>query len=437
MIRLPRLETACIGLALILAACGGGSHGDDHRPAASYSDIGIAPHPVAAPTPHGSHGRATVSFDRTSGGHDARSVVEYLHAIAGAEGPAHEPEDKIPTTLATFPTPPSVHIASNTPPQYREIVAQAVANINLWLPYDKRIHFSADVPPLTPLTDVPQGQIFVDFADPAHWRAEGSRWAGLAQRRYIHTATGRQTHSARIWIEPRTGPSLLTTTTHELLHALAVSGHISRQHFPETIMGPRSGGSQNVPAIDGEALLAAYTRFDPGTHPDDISLETLGPWATQTMHLRGDIAAADNAVSFGVSFRNGLGHPWARGVRPETHISANPALSGSAEWNGTLLGFTPAGRTAAGTARISLDLTRMTGTANFNDIETWSDTPGAKGTGSPWGDLAYRITANGNSFRNSGGDTGELNGKFVGERHHGAVGTLDRADLTAAFGATR
>ena len=53
------------------------------------------------------------------------------------------------------------------------------------------------------------------------------------------------------------------------------------------------------------------------------------------------------------------------------------------------------------------------------------------------GDLAYRISVRGNTFRETGGDAGRVTGIFTGRSHEGAAGTLERSDLTAAFGATR
>ena len=41
------------------------------------------------------------------------------------------------------------------------------------------------------------------------------------------------------------------------------------------------------------------------------------------------------------------------------------------------------------------------------------------------------------SFAETGGDDGSLTGIFVGRSHEGATGTLERDDLTAAFGAER
>lgn len=438
MFPLRHVPPAILAVALILTACGGGGGSTDASRQLSTNGTDVTtPPPVVDPTPEpqATHGPATVTFHSTSGGHDARAIVEYLRAAAGGGGPAHVADNYSFTTdgLFTFANPPTVHLASGTPPHLREIAARAVDNINRWLPYAKRIRIAADVDPRTPLADVPEGQIFVEFADPRHWRSQGSDAVGNART----SVTPEHAYAARIRIAPDGTHSVLTTTMHELLHTLAVHAHISRQRLPDTIMDTRSGSARTVPAIDGEALLAAYTRFAPGTHPDDISIETLGPWATEKMHLQGEIPAGADPVTFGVSFRNGLAHPWARGAAPDTAIAANAALSGTAEWNGTLLGFTPEGRTAAGDARIGLDLTTLAGTADFNDIETWSEAPGATGTGTPWGDLAYTISVTGNAFRNTGGDAGELKGSFVGPRHEGAAGTLERADLTAAFGATR
>ncbi len=78
----------------------------------------------------------------------------------------------------------------------------------------------------------------------------------------------------------------------------------------------------------------------------------------------------------------------------------------------------------------------MTGRADFTEIvvsrsehRTWSQ----------WldGDLGYTIAVRGNTFRETGGDAGRLTGIFTGGFHEGAAGTLERSDLTAAFGASR
>ena len=113
-------------------------------------------------------------------------------------------------------------------------------------------------------------------------------------------------------------------------------------------------------------------------------------------------------------------------------------MTGTATWEGLLLGFTPELATVAGDAEVGVNLEDLTGTADFTDLESWAaDTvPGEAGTGVTWGDgdLAYSIAVTGNTFRQTGGDDGFLTGAFFGESHEGMGGTLEREDLTAAVG---
>ena len=77
---------------------------------------------------------------------------------------------------------------------------------------------------------------------------------------------------------------------HELLHALGFSGHTDPQRFPDATLNPNI--PRNLPPsllslIDREALFAAYGRFRPGTQPEQISAENLGPWDEASFHVRG------------------------------------------------------------------------------------------------------------------------------------------------------
>ena len=102
-----------------------------------------------------------------------------------------------------------------------------------------------------------------------------------------------------------------------------------------------------------------------------------------------------------------------------------------ATWTGALLGFSRR-QPVAGDARIGVNLGTMAGRADFTSLEY-------HGLGTVWGDgdLAYSIAVDGNTFRETGGDDGRLTGIFTGATHEGAAGTLERPDLTAAFGASR
>ena len=219
---------------------------------------------------------------------------------------------------------------------------------------------------------------------------------------------------------------------HELLHALGINFHVSPDF--DTIMAAnadmyhlRQGDQQPsslLYPVDREALRALYG-------------DALGPWAATSTHLHGNSAYA----GFGVALRNGYAEPYAYGPWPGAgDLANNPALSGTVIWEDVLLGFSDR-QAVAGDARIGVDLGDMTGQADFTDLEAWAPNmaPGDAGTGAMWldGDLGYAIVVTGNAFRETGGDDGRLTGIFTGRNHEGATGTLERDDLTAAFGAER
>ncbi len=228
---------------------------------------------------------------------------------------------------------------------------------------------------------------------------------------------------------------------HELVHALGVNSHVSPNF--DTIMDSSVGDGyatgQGVPQplsllypVDREALQALYGHLSNGDDPT-----SLGSWESMSTHIAGNGPYAN----FGVALRNGYAKPWANGYLPETSLADNPVLSGSAAWTGTLLGLTPQAAAVTGDARISINLGTMDGRADFTALEAFpaNRTPGAAGTGVQWldGDLGYDINVRGNTFKQTGGDDGTLTGIFTGRQHEGAAGTLERSDLTAAFGATR
>ncbi|MDE0392612.1 MAG: hypothetical protein OXI57_11160 [Rhodospirillales bacterium] len=221
---------------------------------------------------------------------------------------------------------------------------------------------------------------------------------------------------------------------HELLHALGVDNHVSERFDSIMQAGNHYAFASNsfLAPLDREALRALYGRLDPGDDPTDF-----GPWSSTSLHLAGN----GEHANFGVALRNGYAEPWAHGPMPSTPLAGNRALSGAATWEGTLLGLTPSAAAVAGDAEIGVNLASLTGRADFTSLETWAPNvaPGAAGTGTQWldGDLGYLIAVSGNTFRETGGDHGRLTGIFTGRSHQGAAGTLERSDLTAAFGASR
>lgn len=78
-----------------------------------------------------------------------------------------------------------------------------------------------------------------------------------------------------------------------------------------------------------------------------------------------------------------------------------------------------------------MDLGNLTGTLNFNELRlrdgaTWHD-----------GDLFYDVQVAYDAFESVGGDDGDVAGRFYGPQHQAMGGTLERSDLTAAFGGRR
>ena len=233
----------------------------------------------------------------------------------------------------------------------------------------------------------------------------------------------------------------VTVLVHELLHALGVNNHVpahlatlmedgqwAYSPYQDGYLQPRS----LLWPVDREALRVLYTRLDNGDTPTDF-----GAWASTSTH----IYANGEHAAFGVASRNGYVEPWAHGYQPTTSLAGNPTLAGSAAWTGVLLGFTPQAQSVAGDARIGVNIGALTGQASFTGLESWAAgrAPGDPGTGTRWGDgdLSYSLAVNGNMFRQTGGDDGILTGAFFGENHEGMGGTLERDDLTAAFGGSR
>jgi len=227
---------------------------------------------------------------------------------------------------------------------------------------------------------------------------------------------------------------------HEMLHTLGLNhvGYIfdSIMLDGNAIYYPRQGDLYQPMSLlypqDRAALTALYRDLTPGE-----DYRNLGSWSATATHLHGN----GPHTGFGVILQNGFAEPWAYGPMPAEDLADNSALSGTVTWNGGLLGFSDQERPVAGDATLRVTLATLAGSAAFTNLETWAGAPGsfAPGSGTTWGDgdLRYSIAVRGNTFQQTGGDTGVVTGIFTGPFHEGAAGTLKRSDLTAAFGATR
>ena len=380
--------------------------------------------------------RPACRYDTVQDGVGAAELSAYLEADSTL--PQTGEEDSMPSdTIIEVPPvrfradPPTVYVAEGTPPALVDDTVRAVQAINAALPQDWQLAFSPD--PATPATFTdPEGKILVRFALQIEWPRgfvpPTGKDVGLAVPSYRPVETGDpdapirfEIVAGRVFVDhtQTKGLERLGVIAHEIVHLLG-RNHVDAKRFPRTIMV--DGGSKELTEhilhpLDREALLAAYGHLEPETLPGDIATE-LGDWSDTSLHVRGAVDMEDGEIAFGAALRNGLSQPWATGPAPHANLEDNAALSGTASWSGRLLGLTPDAEAVAGAAALSVDLTTLTGTADFTGLEQWAaDTaPGALGTGATWhdGDLRYGIEVRGNTFVQTGGDDGTVTGAFFG-----------------------
>lgn len=330
-----------------------------------------------------------------------------------------------------------------------DLAVRAVQAINSALPLDARMN----VVPVRRSADyvILPGEIVVGFAPMQEWPDSilQSVWVPDSDGNYPAiggVATigrgGREVWMNTSFMESdhvpvSTDAESLAGMVHELIHALAAFEHVDTGFGVDHsigVYGGEGGSIMSVGApyypngamlypIDRAALQAVFS--GPGN---------LGAWNDTALHYW----AKFDGFEAGATYRNGHAHGWAHGDMPRANL-ADGNLFGMATWYGRLFGFTPDGAPVSGGAEIGVGLDTLTGEASFTALERWAAEPGAAGTGTRWldGDLGYTIAVTGNTFHETGGDAGRLTGIFTGANHEGAAGTLERSDLSAAFGATR
>ena len=439
------------------------------------------------------YGGVAVSSGEVRDGESAERVIAYLMQQIDEEYRSTTWTPGLPT----LSEPPIVRLARGTSEELAAYVEHAVQRINTALPVEKRILLSPEpAPPLTALAAVPDGQIFIDFAPSAN------DWDLGAHYTYTHSANGNRVmvaeadpivefdtaaqrweylgmRAGRMWFDRAVLETMLKTawvrdwetgeweeelldsrpvesdsvqsgwddfapsaTSIGLFVALGFFRQVDDSELPDSLVRERASPSfWHRRGIDGDALFAAYDRLAPGILPEDLSVESLGPWDDTSFHLRGDLDFAGGEAAFGVALRNDLARPWATGTAPLAELADNTALFGTVSWHGALLGLTPAAETVAGRARLTVELRTLDSELAFSGLEHWGveQAPGAAGTGTRWGDgdLEYSIEIRGNSFHRIGGDDGEVVGAFFGAAHEAMGGVLEQDDLAAGFGGVR
>ena len=391
-----------------------------------------------------------VSLRTDQSGVAAERVVNYLkvHASGGPwqSGPDYTWSNS--PGLVRFDAPPTVSLAQGADNREKAIFRYAVSLLNRALPYDQHLVIDStekfyDIENLENFGDllnaIPDGEIVVSFVSKP---PRGGRPNSEALGHQDIESDKKRVRAAAVEMDAaffRTRPDYqaVSVMIHELLHGLGFQGHVPGDNFPDSNMYDawfRLDGS--LPAIDAAALQVLYTRLGERLEEDDLSPHSLGNWSRETVHLSGKI----DQIGFGVSHNNGILMPWTRGTEPDSALVNNPNIQGTASWTGGLLGYTPELQPVGGNAEISIDLNTMNGSANFTELQMWSagTKPGKLGTGRAWstGKLVYDITVGGNYFYSTSGADGTVNGQFYGSNHEGVAGSLERRDLTAAFGAT-
>jgi len=387
-----------------------------------------------------------------------RGDVEIRHGRigdgVGGNVVAPYPSEAIRSFTALDGPPPTVRIIGTASADDIARTIRAVQILNASLPESYKLRISTQLPDLSLRNNLMPGDayhlsgeelpntIHVEWIPAAEYGALTGKGQSGAFGAYFGPDNGGGGYvglNMGAGAYPRDNETIVVLM-HELMHALADFGHVSSRYA--TILEASSTGryieqdgvrqplSLLFP-VDREALQGFFGRLG-GADPAN-----LGTWLATTMRVDGNGPHAN----FGVALRNDYAEPWAYGPTPATDLANNRSLSGSVTWEGALLGLTPQAAAVTGDAEIGVNLASMTGRADFTNLEAWAanTAPGAEGTGTQWldGDLGYAITVRGNTFRETGGDTGRLTGIFTGQSHEGAAGALDRSDLTAAFGASR
>ena len=409
----------------------------------------VAPRPdYELPTIRHHAGETAVSYGSIRDGVGKDKVVRYLEQMSTGWWGEYD------TGLYTLDAAPVVRLAEGMSHEYRDYITQAVQIINSALPHGWKMLIS-DVRFPSGERDrweyllehrVGGAEIFVELGIMHH---DGSaEYSAFADR----TRNYPQNTGGHIWIDPikwgdvvdRVSPStksdreqaILAVLIHEILHGFGAAHHEmgKSNQGPEAVFGTPG---HVLYALDREALLAAYSRLEPGTRTEDID-DNLGAWSDTSLHVKGVLEVPDGEVAFGAAHRNGFVSPWANGPVPSAYLAGNAALSGGARWSGRLLGLTPNAEAVGGAANLTVRLKTLDGDLDFTGLESWSQNaaPGAVGTGERWqsGSLHYDIGVRGNTFVQTGGDAGMVTGVFFGRSHEGMGGVLERPDLSAGFG---
>ena len=455
---------------LLLAACGGGgstTSGIETTPPVAYSNP-VSPRYSYDPYEWYSH-KSTYSMSNGNrhmligGDYEPRQILHYQYnhyrefrtfmgpsrdgegltrLLQYAESLAEDDGDLLPFTVQ-----PSLYLdPALYEPENAAIYGalyDSVDILNDALPPEFQIRWQGQRDP-----DVLNaGDIVVSLVSPQRIAQECSASAEACAFRWTDTARTR-TVQARIYIPDDYHPSQYTrprsVIVHELLHALGIYGHVESNQFPDSLMGTSGQQFPNsvhiIGRTDREILQAMYMSQLPELYSE------WGEWADVAYHVMAE--SEDETMSFGVALFNGLPQPWVRGAMPDTALAGNTDLSGTATWEGILVGFS--GPSAiGGNVELQVGLSTLSNPDNEQDLRfrdiyyknRWLDIEPDAGVWFPARNIDYKVNVyNGNWFRNVRGDgyeQGFVQGAFLGAEHQHMGGTVKRTDMVAAFGGSR
>ena len=399
---------------LALASCGGGgdriAYAPGHEPEAASPERHETPAPDHRPSLTPIPAPVTLA-----------DVRHYIHELE-EDGMRHWPDVDV---TAPWSTPPTIRISTSVQETQRRSIRRAVHGINAHLPTNWHLVIGPDMPRPNTLHEIPRGTLFVDHSEHAGsdaWARTLQEWGVVDNAGGFATSldAGGNIFAAVAFASIHSGLNI-GTLQHELLHALGFRAHvydvsdIGGEPLESEIGNPSCceswAWSLELPGIDGAALYYL----------------TLGEWSDSVLRIEGEWSKPPQSFEgYGVDWQNGFAVPWTK-----DNLNFETAPLSSGVWEGGVVGITPSGRAVTGLSRITVNFGAMSGHVDLDRLEhadrsRWGD-----------GDLDYDIAVHGQRFERSGGDAGDLYGRFAGPANASALGTLERTDLTAAFGASR
>ena len=411
-------------LGMLLSACGGGGGGSLAQPTMPPGNIAPIPdHTAPIPDP-----RVPVEMNNEDWGYSTDYIKTAMQFYATQSNAAWR----------TMVEPPVIRPAVGTSNEVVGALVLAVHAMNAWLPYDQHIRIGDSAPFTLDPGQVATGEIILNESSTPLPNLDPNilgqaRATPTADGNYLRAGTILMTSSLQYYPQEQ----IINTLIHEMLHTMGLYGHLDPSLFPDSIMSPTNTDDVYLPPFDGLTLLMGYTQLRPNSSAAEIAAMDLGPWAENTPSLSGSIEAC--SCIFGADLIGGHAVSWINGEPPGMFVE-DLGITGTATWNGKMVGWTTAQQAVWSDMDIDVNLASFDGTSldgqvQFDNISLYE-------SGTQWGDgdLAYDILVPGGfPYFGSRLDNpeGYVFGVFSGPRLEGAVGTLEHPELTGAFGGTR